>query len=166
MLEYVDETGNHIAYIGLSTRNDASVKDKSDWLSICFSMIKESSNPNVKTHAFGMTSFKLLEKYPFTSADSTSWIQTAVNGSIFTKYGVVTLSEKWKHNKGHFDYLNKQAQKTILEYIESKGFKYDELATDYKQRELFNIMYMNDWADQYVCKSTSFKVNSLFDLIK
>ena len=166
MLEYTDENGEHIAYIGLSTRNDASVAEKDEWLKICFSMIKESSNPNVKTHAFGMTSFRLLEKYPFTSADSTSWIQTAVNGSIFSKYGVITLSEKSKHNKGHFDYLDKDVQKTLLEYIESKGFTYDELATDYKKRELFNIMYMNDWADNYECKSTSFKVNNLFNLVK
>ena len=34
---------------------------------MCFKMISESNNPHVKTHAFGMTSLKLLEQYPFTN---------------------------------------------------------------------------------------------------
>lgn len=163
MLEYTDEQGKHIPYIGISTRNDAPSKDKRLWLEAVFDIIYRSSNPNVCTHAFGMTSFPLLESFPFTSADSTAWIMTSVNGSIFTPYGTILVSEKSTHNKGHFYNFSKTKQAAILKYIQDNGFDFDSLSKDYKVREVFNIKYMNDWAANYVYKGGDKKINSLFD---
>lgn len=165
LLEYVDENGNHIPYIGISTRNDAPVKDKKAWLSMVFDIIARSSNPNVKTHAFGMTSISLLEQFPFTSADSTSWIMTAVNGSIFTEYGVLLISEVSKGRQNHFDKLDSKSKENLTKYIESRGFTVEGLSKDYKLREMFNITYMNDWASNYVYKGGDKKKNSLFNLV-
>ena len=89
ILEWVDENGEHIPYIGISPANDQPVKEKEKFIDKCFKIIAKSSNPNVCTHAFGMTSLYILERYPFTSADSTSWILNGANGSIMTKYGSV-----------------------------------------------------------------------------
>lgn len=162
MLEYTDENGNHIPYIGISTRNDAPMKDKRNWLELVFHTIATSSNPNVKTHAFGMTSFPLLESFPFTSADSTAWIMTSVNGSVFTPYGTILVSEKSIHNKGHFYNLSRPQQDAILKYIQDMGFTFEELSKDYRKREVFNITYMNNWANNYVYKGGNKVTNFLF----
>ena len=63
LLEWTDEKGNHIPYIGISPANDVALKFRDSWMSVVFHHIKKSSNPNVKTHGFGVTSFNILQKY-------------------------------------------------------------------------------------------------------
>lgn len=82
MLETTFENGEHIPYIGISPANDMAKRHKDKWFEQCFRIIRDSKNPNVKTHAFGMTSVDLLEKYPFYSADSTNCILSAGMGNI------------------------------------------------------------------------------------
>ena len=42
------------------------------------------------------------------------------------------------------------------------GFTMEQLSTDYKQRELYNITYLMDWASKYKVKPTSWKISKLF----
>ena len=121
MLEWVDSEGHHVPYIGISPANDKSQKEKDAFVHMCFDEIKKSSNPNVKTHAFGMTNLSTLTRYPFTSADSTSWALTAVNGGIMTPWGVVGMSAQSK-NSNAFKGKNPSDQKILIDYISSKGF--------------------------------------------
>ena len=100
--------GKHIPYIGVSPANDRSTKEKNEWFETVFRLIGQSSNPNVKTHAFGMTSLPVLERYPFTSADSTSWIMTGANGGIMTPNGTVVISDKQKDNPQHILHQTKE----------------------------------------------------------
>ena len=97
-LEWTDENGEYIKYIALGGMVGKNKPVKENFLRNCFNIIKHSSNPNVKTHAFGMTSLDLLNKYPITSADSTGWLMTAMTGSIFTMYGTVCVSEQTTQN--------------------------------------------------------------------
>lgn len=101
ILEYTHDDGSHISYIGISPANDKSAKEKEIFIHKCFNIIKKSSNPNVKTHAFGMTSRWILEQYPFTSADSTSWLMTGANGSIMTPYGIILVSQNKLNDPSH-----------------------------------------------------------------
>ena len=55
MLEYKFLDGDHIPYIGISPRNDVHVSEKMKWYEMVWGIIRESSNPNVLTHNFGMT---------------------------------------------------------------------------------------------------------------
>lgn len=150
MLEFTIE-GYHIPYIGISPANDKSTKEKIIFIEKCFDVIKNSSNPNVKTHAFGMTSLKVLESYPFTSADSTSWIMTGANGGIMTKWGIITVSENHKNDISYYLYSADMKSK-LSEYVKSQGFDLEQLSTDYKQRILFNIKYLLNWAANYKYK--------------
>lgn len=126
MLEWVDENGNHIPYIGISPANDKSQKEKDAFIHMCFDEIKKSSNPNVKTHAFGMTNLSTLSQYPFTSADSTSWALTAVNGGIMSKFGVIGMSAQSKNSNS---YKGKSAhdRSVIDKYISDNGFDVNNL---------------------------------------
>ena len=154
--------GKPIPYIGISPANDRPVKEKEVFIERCFKIIAKSSNPDVKTHAFGMTSLNVLERYPFTSADSTSWIMNGANGSIMTKYGSVTISSGRTHAPDHLFKMPKAAQDEIQKYVETHGFDMKGLSEDYKQRIIFNIMYLSEWSKNYQYQPSKVIRKSLF----
>ena len=152
--------GKHIPYIGLACTTDSSVPEKKEWFEKCFDIIKKSSNPNVKTHAFGMTSLKLLEQYPFTSADSTSWIMVGANGNIMTPFGLVNVSDSKEHLKNNI--ANNVGVDNLEKYLQSIGIELELVRTDYKYRMLANLIYLKNWADNYVYKGSTVKKRKLF----
>lgn len=164
-MEWTDENGEHIKYIALGGMVGKPMPVKEHFLDRCFDIIKHSSNPNVKTHAFGMTSLNLLQRYPITSADSTSWIMTAVTGSVFSPYGTICLSKETAEKAdNNFVNLPEAKQKTIIDYINKSGFKLEDLQGDYKQRELFNITYLQNWAKNYKYEPPKVYTRGLFEI--
>lgn len=164
-LEQMLETtfdGKHIPYIGIAATTDSSTKEKEEWFHKVFQVIRNSSNPNVKTHAFGMTSLKLLESFPFTSADSTSWIMTGANGSIMTPFGVIYVSDKDTSSPMHVKNINPEMLKEFYAYLERLDINFDEISASYKSRMIANLKYLKDWADNYVYKGTGSYKKSLF----
>lgn len=161
ILEWRSPEGHRVQYMGISPANDQPVKEKIKFIDKCFNIIKKSSNPDIKTHAFGMTSLYVLEMYPFTSADSTSWLLNGANGSIMTKYGSVTVSSKSAHLPTHIRKMPKAAQQEIQRYVESKGYDMQSLSDNYVQRIKFNIDYLLDWARNYRYNPSSVKRRSL-----
>lgn len=159
MLEYVDEQGNHIPYIGVSPAVDVSGLER--FLDTSFDIIANSSNPHVKTHAFGMTQLKLLEQYPYTSADSTSWKLSAAMGSIYTPYGLVYVSDRGKHEPTYILNQPKEAQQRLFLFIESCGYTFDDVANHDYARYIINIRFLMDWAKNYTYKGRR-KVAKLF----
>lgn len=118
--------GKHIPYIGISPANDKSQPEKNRFIETCFDIIRSSSNPNVQTHAYGMTNLSALTRFPFTSADSTSWALNAVNGSIMTPWGPTPLSAQ-NTNSGAFRGRPLTEQENIRKFIASKGFDLDNM---------------------------------------
>lgn len=161
MLEYVDGDG-HIQYIGISPANDLTTDKKKVFIGKCFDIISNSSNPNVKTHAFGMTSLDVLEMYPFYSADSTSWIMTAAMGNIMTPYGLIDVSVKNKYKPGNIQNVESKTVEHIKSWLYSKGLDLNELCLNYKQRMLCNIMYLEEWMKNYKYRGVTSITRSLF----
>lgn len=141
-LEWKDENGNHIPYIAFGGMVGKPKKIRDLFLQHSFNIIKNSSNYNVKVHAFGMTDFDLLEKYPIHSADSTSWIMVGAMGGIMTDFGTITVSDNQKYDKNHYSHLPKKAIDTFNKSIKDFGFTLDDLAEHRDNRILFNAMYM------------------------
>lgn len=154
--------GEPIWYIGLSPANDMPLKEKDKWLERCYSTIRKSSNPDVCTHIFGMTTLSVLERYPATSADSTTWIMQGAMGSIVTKYGSIPVSQGITHASDHLLKMPKAIQKDIQDYVESHGYNLEGLATSYKDRIDFNIMYFNEWTYNYELQSSTITRKRLF----
>jgi len=164
-LEQMLETtfdGKHIPYIGIAATTDSTTQEKEKWFHKVFEIIRKSSNPNVKTHAFGMTSLKLLESFPFTSADSTSWIMTGANGSIMTPFGVVYVSDNKTNLPNHIKHLNPEALKHFMSYLQEMDIDLDLISVTYKERMLANLKYLKRWADNYVYKGSTNHKKSLF----
>lgn len=141
-LEWKDENGNHIPYIAFGGMVGKPKKIRDLFLQHSFNIIKNSSNYNVKVHAFGMTDFDLLEKYPIHSADSTSWIMVGAMGGIMTDFGTITVSDNQKYDKNHYSHLPKKAIDTFNKSIKDFGFTLDDLAEHRDNRILFNAMDM------------------------
>ena len=154
--------GKHIPYIGISPANDVAQKHKEQWISTVFKVIKQSSNPKVKTHAFGMTSLPVLEKYPFYSADSTGWIMTGANGSIFTKWGTMVVSNVQQDSPKHIKWLEKSKIDQIEKHLNKYNLTIEQCAEDYKARGLYNAMYLMDWAANYKFKGNNNYQKRLF----
>lgn len=155
MLEWTNKKGEHISYIGISPAID--VPGLEEFLTKSFDIISKSSNPDVKTHAFGMTQLKLLELYPYTSADSTSWKLAAAMGRIYTPWGTLYVSDRGKADKLYIKNQSKDAQERLFSYIEECGFTFEDAANFDYVRYIINIQYLMNWAKNYKFKGGSKK---------
>lgn len=151
-------------YIGIGGRHGVATELQERYFNEIFAIVQRSDNPNVKIHAFGMTILRVLEQYPFYSADSTTWLQLGINGNILTKsYGIVTVSERTKFNKDNGNAFPQEAKDKLIEEIESMGYTLEEVSTNYKKRLMFNIDVLLDWAKNYKYKGPKkFTSNKLF----
>ena len=171
MLEYRHSDGSPIDYIGISPANDSAVPGKIAFMDKCFKIIGNSSNPNVKTHAFGMTSLYLLERYPFWSADSAGWAKKAAYGFVYVPlpehklgepgYCLISFGERTKDSL-HYINLSAEAKKFVDAYLEKIGMTVEELSTVHSSRGLANCMYLQDWANNYRFIGQSFNKRKLF----
>lgn len=151
-------------YIGIGGRHGVSTDLQDKYFHEIFAIIQQSDNPKVKVHAFGMTVIKLLEKFPFYSADSTTWLQLGINGNILTKsYGILNVSERGKFNKDNVNAYSPELQDKVEEELREHGYTLEEVSTNYKARLKFNIDTLYEWAQNYQYKGPkSFISNRLF----
>ena len=168
MLEFVPP----IPYIGISSNKELHISDAEFWFSEVFSIIKKSPNPNVKTHAFGLTSFSLLAKFPFYSCDSTSWVRSAGMGSIMTDYGSICVSNrsscfdneadlgdpirsvKSSYNAAEFSFLEG--------YVAKFGYSLKTLREEHYSRAMWNTDYILRKQKEYSLKPRAVKSSHLF----
>ena len=133
MLNWVDEEGNHLDYIGISPANDASQDAKNIYLQNVADTIKKSCNPNVKTHLYGMTSLDALSKYPCYSADSISHRHISGYGKILSvHFGVIFVSKRARTVKNRssmsfFDTADDYNIKKLTDEIESLGLTVEDI---------------------------------------
>ena len=160
-LNYRDEHGpiNYLALGGLVGKNE---KVLLSFLDKAFNYIKASDNKNLKVHAFGMTRLNYLEEFPFTSADSTSWLQTANFGSIMINGKSICLSDRKLLDDDNLINKNVAIKDDIFKLIESRGFTFEELSTESEKRLMFNVKDFLNWAENYKFRDTIAIKNELF----
>lgn len=150
-------------YIGMGGRHGVSTKEHDKYFQRMFDIIKHSHNPNIKVHAFGMTVLDLLEKYPFYSADSTTWLMLGINGNIITRTnGIISVSKKSLSDSNSFLNLANEHKQEVINELCEHGFTLEQIKDDYKQRLIWNIKYYKEWADNYSYKSSDISRNNLF----
>lgn len=146
MIDWVGPNGERIDCIGLSPSNDRAQKEKNVYLSNMYDIIHSSSNPDVKTHLFGCTSWDALLQFPCYSADSVSHRLQAGYMKVMTcKWGTVSLSDKARvsRTKSNFNFL-RVCDKTTYEEFKALANSYnltiDQLISEPSARVVFNIM--------------------------
>ena len=138
---YLDKT-DHIC---LSMNQGMGEKHRVGWAS-------RNYVEGIKIHGLAATGNQMIRYVNWHSVDSAAWILTAAMGMIYWRgtNGLSILkisdqSEKRKAHNSHADSLTNH--EAVREIIESKGFNYEELADDHRQRMLWNLeaWYLNDW---------------------
>ena len=167
MCNYEFSNGEHIPYIGLSPRGDVSLTAKYDFCAKCFSVIQSSKNPKVKTHAFGATSLSMLERLPFTSADSTTWVLVSAFGQVWIPTGITgesiddTVGVKLGVSKENIDHptatqtyweQSAEIKKKLDDYFESIGTNIEKLSESHSERSLASAKFCQNWAKNYQYK--------------
>lgn len=143
--KYLDWYVANYDYITLGGMVTCSTKQLVIWLDRMWEhhLTDGSGKPLLKVHGFGITSIPLMERYPWWSCDSSSWIQSAAFGTVITpKYGPMSVSDKSpsRHVAGqHVDTLTKLDQKEIFNMFEEQWFEYHRLSTVYESRAAYNL---------------------------
>jgi hypothetical protein len=136
-LKYLDYYLSHYEYLALGGMVPIPNSELAGWLDNLFSSRICSSDglPKVKVHGFGLTSLKLMLRYPWYSVDSTSWVVTGRLGSVYVpKPWAHSLEEVWKvsvSNRSpnraeagtHLDSFPPNQRQAVLDYFKSKGYK-------------------------------------------
>ena len=136
MLEYIDDDGDKLDYIGLSPANDASVQARMLYLQNMYDIIKASSNPNVKTHVYGFTSLQAMSKFPCYSADSISHRLISGYNKILTEnFGIISVTKRSRTVK----------TKSNLSFLDSA----DEINLNKLKAELYDLGVTLDFAKKF-----------------
>lgn len=142
---YLEHYVANYPYITLGGMVGSSTKQLQIWLDRIWDkyLVDGSGRAKVKVHGFGITSIPLMERYPWYSCDSSSWIQSTSFGVVVTpKYGPISVSEKSpsRHDAGqHITTLSAIEQDHVLRYLEEQGFTLERLATVYQSRAAYNL---------------------------
>lgn len=153
MLEWRAEDGSKLDYIGISPANDASQEEKDIYISQCNDIIDKSSNPNVKTHLYGMTSLQSLAKNRCYSADSVSHrLQAAYSKILSPTFGVISTSMRVRkdNNKSGaaFGYFASDEDfETVKAELAKCELTWEDVQESSDARTAFNI-----WAVQQLTK--------------
>jgi hypothetical protein len=132
-------------YITLGGMVGSSTKQLCIWLDRIWDryLVDGSGRPRLKVHGFGITAIPIMERYPWYSCDSSSWIQSAAFGSIVTpSHGPLSVSEKSpsRHDFGqHISTLTAIEQDYVFQMLEQQGFTFERLATVYESRAAYNL---------------------------
>ena len=142
---YLEHYVKNYEYITLGGMVGGSTKQLMIWLDRIWEnyLTDGSGRPRLKVHGFGITAIPLMERYPWYSCDSSSWIQSAAFGAVVTPdYGPIQVSDKSpsRHirNQHLFSY-DEPIRKRMYDMFESQGFDGDRLSTVYESRAVYNL---------------------------
>lgn len=139
--KYLEEFDD-LEYMCISGNKELSRESRQAWYTQCFDVIKHSSKPNIKIHCLGSGTISDIEKFPFCSMDSTSYLQGSAFGELCSDIGRLYIGEDEtepchvKHSKVKLDYLKSNCDKY--------GLDFDRLMSDPKYRLYYNIAYYID----------------------
>ena len=161
MLEYRHDDGSHIKYIGLAISLEGTPKIRINWARECMRVIAESSNPDVKTHAFGVGVKSVLDSITVTSTDATSWVKRAAYGMISVNDKTVFVSDVLR-DRVDDKYIGQQSiafQEDVKKLIEKRGFTLEQLAESSAARAEFNLIDTLEWVKELDEHRSIFKQN-------
>jgi len=135
----------------------------SSWLDQIFSWVGDKT----KVHGFGITSVKLMLRYPWFSVDSTSWLQFGIYGKVHAAkpwslspgaYAIIGVSARSPAQKKNECWLSEE--KNGEREVEVRGEL--GLCNDYRVRQLMCMLFfldleekMKPWPWTYETKNES-----------
>lgn len=116
-------------YVGISPSDDTADIVQRDWLDNVFTLLTtEDGMPLIKAHAFGIGNISILKRYPFYSADSTTWAVNPGFGEMMVPhykdgrpdYSRVPHKIVISDQQQQFEALSPMLQEYVRRYIEEE----------------------------------------------
>ncbi len=172
---YLEHYVKNYEYITLGGMVPISTPQLFHWLDRLWDkhLTDGSGRPRLKVHGFGLTSIPLMNRYPWYSVDSSSWVQISSVGSILLpRIGVVAISNESPSRKvrdQHLDTLPAAQRAAVIEEIAIYGIPLERLRTEYLARRCFNILayrHLNDLVNETHGAEPAFRLGQpeLFDV--
>ncbi len=149
-------------YVALGGMVPISTKDLIPWLdNIWENYLTDSEGmPVIKVHGFGLTTFNLMERYPWYSVDSSSWLQSGGFGIILVmdeegELFRISVSDRSPNmaTKGAHYLSETPANKAALErMVKRYGFTMAELMAHHEPRRILCAVVYKEWADRWRLK--------------
>lgn len=113
-----------------------------------------SGRPRLRVHGFGLTTMGLVERYPWFSVDSSSWVQVARNGGmmLYPEARVISVSNQSPSRKvegQHIDSLNPVMRAAVEERFLKMGVDLKRMREIYLARWAYNIHVFGMLGDLY-----------------
>lgn len=163
-LKYLTLYVNEYEYIAIGGMVGKPNKALQQWLDPLWAthLTDEKGMPLCKVHGFGMTSLRLMLRYPWWSVDSTSWVVTGRLGSIYVpqmkngkwaydedswKISVSNRSPDLKQSGKHIQNLSPRERALFLQYIKEKGYTLGK-SEFYKKPQTHELEEGEKWAQK------------------
>lgn len=172
-IEYLKHYIENYSYITLGGMVPISTKQLYVWLDDIWSNYLTDSHgaPRLKVHGFGITTLGIIQRYPWHSVDSSSWVQVGNMGNIvmFHNNKLYTLaisdnSKQLKETGKHYLNLQEEYRQIIDNQCKEFGLVKEDLFTKYTTRRIFNCCTYRK-IESSVAKYYKKEIQSIFDFI-
>ncbi len=122
-----------------------------------------AGRPKTRVHGFGLTTVSLMERYPWYSVDSSSWVQTARVGGmlLLPEAKVINVSNQSPMRKvqdQHIDTLSPELKKAVEQKLLSCGVDLERMRETYLARWCYCIWAYDQLGRQHFQKDPIFEL--------
>lgn len=147
---YLEWYVDRYEYITLGGLVPISKPQQIHWLDRIWNdyLVDGAGRARVRVHGFGLTTKGVMERYPWYSVDSSSWVQLGAHGNLFYKGHVLafsSLSPNRKNAMQHVDTLPELISDTILQEIVDQGWSPQRLRDIGYSRWIYNAEQYRNW---------------------
>ena len=154
-LELEHMTNGTSRYICVSPRNDLHENMRRTWSQQVHAALK----PHTRTHGLATTGNLMMERVPWYSVDSATWILVAAYGGIIyywdtatePRYMTLAVSNDGGRDRfqfNHFDSLQPCFREAIEKKMNDAGWTLEQVKTDVRPRSLFNMLNLEQYAER------------------
>lgn len=121
-----------------------------------------AGRPRLRVHGFGLTTLSLVERYPWFSVDSSSWVQVARTGgmTLYPSGKVVSVSKDSPNRKvanQHIDTMEPAVRAELERKFLNDGVDLERMRTTYLSRWAYNAWTFSRLGELYNTHEPVFK---------
>lgn len=125
-----------------------------------------SGRPRIKVHGFGLTTASLMERYPWYSVDSSSWVQIARVGGmlLMPEARVINVSNQSPQRRvegQHIDTLTPLQRQAVEQKLAACGVDTERMRETYLSRWCYNIWAFDQLGIQHFEEDPKFVPDQL-----
>jgi hypothetical protein len=119
---------NECEYFALGGFATTKSEDKDAWLDSIMPLLVDKGRPTHKLHGFGTTSVEIMDRYPFHSVDSSSWLEIGrfgaakLTGNLMGRQIIFSEKNLAQNKPGHYTSLSPSDRKAVDEFLLTQDY--------------------------------------------